>query len=157
MAEGSLITDGMRKFIGSEQDRGVLRVEEGAIQRFAAAVGDSNPLFNDIGYAKKTRYGRLVCPPYFFFGFSVKGPRSLDVLWELMKVGAPPQLMDSGFDIEFFEPVGAGDILLYTSKLDSLNEREGKAGKLLIVTMVDTYMNQNGDVAAKVKHNIIMR
>lgn len=38
-----------------------------AIRHFCEGIGDFNPLFTDPGYAKKTKYGRLVAPPLFTY------------------------------------------------------------------------------------------
>jgi acyl dehydratase len=157
MAEGSIITDELKKLIGTGPDPGIYRVEEGAIQRYADAIGDPNPLFNDIGYAKKSKYGRLTCPPGFFGWPAKQSSDMLALAWDLIKAGAPPRLLDGGIEYEFFEPIGAGDILTYATKIASFNEREGKAGKMLITTVVTTYLNQNGDVAAKATASFINR
>jgi acyl dehydratase len=65
MANDSLITDELRKLIGVTLDTIVFKVEEGAIQRYAQAIGDPNPLYNDPDFASKTKYGRLLAPPGF--------------------------------------------------------------------------------------------
>jgi acyl dehydratase len=156
MAEGSIITDEMKKLIGTGPDPSIYRVEEGAIQRYADAIGDPNPLFNDIGYAKKSKYGRLICPPGFF-GWPAKAIDMLALPGAIIKAGAPPRVLDGGIEYEFFAPIGAGDILTCATKIASFNEREGKAGRMLITTRETTYLNQNGDVVAKATSSFINR
>jgi hypothetical protein len=46
MGNGSIITDELRKLIGTTLDPVIFSVEEGAIQRYAQAIGDPNPMFN---------------------------------------------------------------------------------------------------------------
>jgi acyl dehydratase len=65
MANGSLITDELRKLIGVILDTIIFKVEEGAIQRYAQAIGDPNPLYSDPDFASKNKYGRLLAPPGF--------------------------------------------------------------------------------------------
>ena len=36
----------------------------GAIQRYCRSVGDNNPLYFDEEYARKSRWGGLIAPPY---------------------------------------------------------------------------------------------
>ena len=55
MANGSLITEELRKLIGVTLDTIVFKVEEGAIQRYGQAIGDPNPLYNDPDFARKTK------------------------------------------------------------------------------------------------------
>ena len=65
MAEESVISEEMKKMIGVEAEPIVLEVEKGHIRRFAQAVGDPNPLWQDKAYASKARYGNIIAPPTF--------------------------------------------------------------------------------------------
>ncbi|HIE17812.1 MAG TPA: hypothetical protein EYP71_06410 [Dehalococcoidia bacterium] len=155
MAEGSLITEELRKLIGIPSEPIIFKVEEGAIQRYAQAIGDPNPLYNDIDYAKKSKYGRLMCPPGFT-GWPVKGGISVFRLVDtLVKAGAPSRLLDGGVEFEFFEPVGAGDTLIGTTKIIDISERETRMGKTMFTTLETTFLNQNGNVALKSRSTLI--
>jgi acyl dehydratase len=145
MANGSLITDEMRKLIGVTLDTIVFKVEEGAIQRYAQAIGDPNPLYNDPDFAKKTRYGRLIAPPGFT-GWPTKAGRPTEKLFAfLVKAGAPPRIIE----FEFIEPIGAGDVLTATTKIAKVAERETRLGKTMFTTAEVTYVNQKGKAAVK--------
>ena len=73
MSEESLITDKMRKAIGVESEPLLYDVDKWHIQRFAEAIGDPNPLYQDEAAARKTRYGGIIAPPTFFRGRRVPG------------------------------------------------------------------------------------
>jgi len=155
MAGGSLINAELRKMVGVPSEPIVFKVEEGAIQRYAQAIGDPNPLFNDIGGADKNKYGRLICPPGFT-GWPVKGGISFIGLVEsLAKAGAPPRLLDGGVEFEFFETIGAGDMLTATTKIANMAERETKMGKTMFTKVETTFLNQNGKVALKIWSTMI--
>jgi acyl dehydratase len=155
MAEGSLITDELRKLIGVSSGPIVSKVEEGAIQRFAEAVGDPNPLYNDPDFAKKTKYGRLLAPPGFT-GWPIKAGRPTERLLEsLAKAGAPSRGLDGGVEFEFIQPVGAGDVLTATTKIANIIERETRLGKTMFTTIETTFVNQKGDVALKSRSTYI--
>jgi acyl dehydratase len=157
MAEGSIITDQLKKLIGMTLEPVILKVEEGAIQRYAQAIGDPSPMFNDVGYATKSKHGRLVCPPGFF-GWPIKGePKLFELIGALIQAGAPPNLLDGGVDFEFFEPIGAGDTLTMTAKIADMKEKASQSGNMLITTVEHTIMNQNGDVAAVSRMKFINR
>ncbi len=47
MAEGSSGIEGLRDKIGMEREVGVYEIEKGMIRKFALAVGDPNPLWQD--------------------------------------------------------------------------------------------------------------
>ena len=156
MANGSLITEEMRQLIGKTLDTIVFKVEEGAIQRYAQAIGDPNPLFNDLDYAKNTKYGRLLAPPGFT-GWPIKAGRPTEKLFaSLVKAGAPPRILDGGIEFEFIEPIGAGDILTATSKIAKVTERETKLGKTMFTTLETTFVKQNGDEALKGRSTFIL-
>ena len=155
MPEGSLITDELRKLIGVSSGPIIFKVEEGAIQRYAQAIGDPNPLYNDPDYASKTRHGRLLAPPGFT-GWPVKADRPTDKLFEtLAKAGAPPRLLDGGVEFEFIDPVGAGDVLTATTRISSITERETRLGKTMFTTVEITFVNQTGNVALKSRSTLI--
>ncbi len=155
MPEGSLITDELRKLIGVSSEPIIFKVEEGAIQRYAQAIGDPNPLYNDPDYASKTRHGRLLAPPGFT-GWPVKADRPTDKLFEtLAKAGAPPRVLDGGVEFEFIEPVGAGDVLTATTRIASITERETRLGKTMFTTVEITFVNQAGNVALKSRSTLI--
>lgn len=155
MAEGSLITDELKKMVGVPSEPIIFKIEEGAIQRYAQAIDDSNPLFNDIENASKNKYGRLICPPGFT-GWPIKGGISYIKLVEsLIKAGAPPRLLDGGVEFEFFVPVGAGEVLTATTKIVNMTERETKMGKTMFTKIETTFLNQNGNVALKSQSTLI--
>ena len=156
MANGSLITDDLRRLIGVTLDTIIFKVEEGAIQRYAEAIDDPNPLFNEPDYARKTKYGRLLAPPGFT-GWPVKAGRlSQRLLGSLTKAGAPSRLLDGGVEFEFAEPVGAGDVLTATTKIASMTERETKLGKTIFTVLETTFVSEKGDVALKSRSTFIL-
>lgn len=153
----ALLNDALKKLVGMSTDPSIYKIEEGAIQRYADAIGDPNPLFNDIGYAKKSKAGRLLCPPGFFGWPAKKGPGPLALAIELIKAGAPLRLLDGGVEYELFEPVGAGDVLTMYNKIIDISEKESKSGSMLLTTIEATFLNQNGDIVAKTRSTFINR
>ena len=55
----------MKDAIGVESEPVVNDVEKGAIIKFAQAIGDESPVFNDEDAARQTKYGGLIAPPTF--------------------------------------------------------------------------------------------
>ena len=156
MANGSLITDELRKLIGMTLDTIVFKVEEGAIQRYAQGIGDPNPLYNDPDFARKTKYGRLIAPPGFT-GWPTKAGRPTEKLFAfLVRAGAPPRILDGGIEFEFVEPIGAGDVLTATTKIVNMTERETRLGKTMFTTLETTFVNKKGNVALKSRSTFIL-
>ncbi len=154
--EPSTISEKLQKLIGVRSEPVIFKVEEGAIQRYAEAIGDRNPLYNDIDYAKKSKFGRLMCPPGFT-GWPVKHRRITEGPVELLvKAGAPARLLDGGVEFEFFEPIGAGEILVASTTITNITEKQTRLGRTLFTTIEIDYVNQNGSLALKAKQTFIM-
>ena len=155
MAEGSLITDELRKLIGVPSETIVFKVEEGAIQRYAQAIGDPNPLYNEPDSASKTKHGRLLAPPGFT-GWPGKAERPAEKMFELLvKAGAPPRVLDGGVEFEFIEPIGAGDTLVATPRIAGITERETRLGKAMFTTIETAFVNREGNVAVRSRSTLI--
>jgi acyl dehydratase len=160
MTEGSEIGAELRGLIGIMTQPVVNEVERGAIRRYAEAVGNPNPLYSDLEYARNSRYGELICPPGFF-GWPRKV--SSDTMEMMGRLFAPLfkaglfRILDGGVEYEFFLPVRAGDTLAWYAKFAGVREREGKTGKMIFLTMEISYINQNGDLVAKARQTFIAR
>ena len=166
-----MLPEEVSKFIGQTSDTSIFEVEKEVIRRFADAVDDSNPLYWDEEYAKKSRYGSIIAPPGFissswFSGRPTKWPKRGETTSEarrqlrdaLSKAGySNPGAIDAGIEYEFFRPVRAGDTITVSSMIKDIIEREGKTGKMAFITTETTYTNQNGDLVAKARGTSIMR
>ncbi len=134
-----VVTDEVRKLIGSESEPRTVEVERGAIRRFAEAIGDPNPVYNDEAAARHTRYGGMIAPPTFcrslgggFFNIDLKLP---------MFRG-----LDGGSDWEYFEPIRPGDRITIVSRLADIREGEGRLGPMVFITTETRYTNQFGQL-----------
>ena len=148
----------LRKFVGKMDEPYFMEVEKGAIKRYAEAIGDTNPIYHDEEYARRSKHGTMICPPGFF-GWPVKerphvsGVRK-ELLEAIMEAGYRRPL-DGGPAFEFYLPVRAGDTLAASEKVVDVYERMGNAGKLVFAVTEITYINQNGDRVANVRSTVI--
>ena len=138
----SFLTEEMRcAAIGLESDPKTIEVEKGAIIKFAEAIGDENPVYNDEEAARASRHGGLIAPPTFLrSAVSARPELPFEVPFE--------RLLDGGSDWEYFEPVRPGDRITAVSRIEDINERNGRIGLMLISTIIITYTNQFGQVVA---------
>ncbi len=150
MPEGSLISDEMRKSIGVESEPIVYEVEKGGIKKFAEAIGDPNPLWQDEQYAKKSVYGSIIAPPTF--AISLRHDPFMD---RVKQLAAFKRILNGGNDVESFLPIRPGDIIAVTGKIVDIRERAGKAGNMAFMTVELSYKNQKGELAAKIRNTII--
>ena len=138
----SFLTEEMRnQAIGQKSEPRSIDIEKGAIIKFAQAIEDDNPLYNDEMVARDSRYGGLIAPPTFLRSVGVdRPPYPFDMPFNRM--------LDGGSDWEYFHPVRAGDRITSISEIADINERIGRMGLMVITSIVVTYRNQFGQVAA---------
>ena len=156
-----MLPEEVTKFIGKSMGKSVFQVEKEPIRRFADSVDDSNPLYWDEEYAKKSRYGSIIAPPGlicapWYSGRPVpwgkRGAVSDEAVArpDLAKAGYG-RVLDGGVEWEFFVPVRAGDTITAESIIKDIMEREGRSGKMAFMITETTYTNQNGEVVAKTR------
>ena len=138
----SFLTEEMRnQAIGQKSEPRSIDIEKGAIIKFAQAIEDDNPLYNDEMVARDSRYGGLIAPPTFLRSVGVdRPPYPFDMPFNRM--------LDGGSDWEYFHAVRAGDRITAISEIADINERIGRMGLMVITSIVVTYRNQFGQVAA---------
>jgi acyl dehydratase len=137
-----IVDEEARKQIGTVGEARTYDVERGAIRRFAEAIGDPNPLFNDEQQARKTRFGGMIAPPTFC--------RSLGSPIPNVKLNMPAAFrgLDGGSDWEYFQPIRPGDRITVQSKLADLREAEGRLGPMVFMVIETSYTNQFGELCA---------
>jgi acyl dehydratase len=138
-----VVTDEVRKQIGKTGEARTYEVERGHIRRFAEAIGDPNPLFNDEEHARRTRFGGMIAPPTFYRSMGSPIPNV-----ELPSMGAAFRGLDGGSEWEYFEAIRPGDRITVQSKLADLRESEGRLGPMVFITIETSYTNQFGKLCA---------
>ena len=152
-----MIPEEIKKLIGTSGGPKLYEVEKGAIRRFADAVGDGNPLYQNEEYARTSKYGTIIAPPGFFGWPSDQArnsPLAVDIPPELesafTRSGYPLSLvLDGGMEYEFFMPVRAGDILQAVTTVRNLRERRNETGSIIVSFLDTIYHNQDGALVAK--------
>jgi acyl dehydratase len=119
------------------------------IRHFAEGMGDTNPLFTDEEYAKKTKYGNIIAPGAYLYSIN----------WIVMGYGGPGvHGWYSGGDWEWYRPVFAGDEFKTVNILRELVPKKGKMGGGR--TWIDygdvIYVNQKGEIVGKEYQHIVL-
>ena len=145
----TFLTEEMRQqAIGVESPPVTIEVEKGHIQRFAEAIGDSNPVYTDEAAARKSGYGGLIAPPTFLR--SVRGV-NLELPFEL----SFSRRLDGGSDWEYFQPVRPGDRITAVARIGEMTERSGRLGTMVFMTTITTYTNQFDEIVATQTNTLI--
>ncbi len=121
------------------------------ILRFAAALGETNPLYTDEAVAASGPYGGLVAPPTFV---TTLRPKKLtpEQMPRFGKVG-----FDGGRDLTIFAPIRPGDTLRMVSRIAEVYEKTGRSGTLYFIVLRNEVTNQHGERVAVVDHRIMQR
>ena len=146
-----------KKFIGQET---ALRlsaypVEYEPIRRWCQMVEDDNPLFIDPAYARQTKFGDVVCPPFALtiFGAPSPGyfppPPPADNVLEGIPTTPGSSVLFLGSDWEFYKSVKVGDQLSVKSRLaDYFIKAVRFDPKARWIRIERIYYNQKGEKVA---------
>ncbi|OGN99537.1 MAG: hypothetical protein A2Y58_00595 [Chloroflexi bacterium RBG_13_51_52] len=139
MAGESVITEELNSLLNVELGPEVYEIEKGMLKKFAEAIEDPNPRW--LKEAPPTFPAALV-------------PKAL--LNKLFNIDIPlKRLLNGTSDLEYLQPIKAGDVISITAKLTRLRQVAGAEGPTLFMFTEMTYTNQRGEVAVKGKNTYI--
>lgn len=111
-----------------------------AIRNYVNGIGDSNPLYRDEEYAKKTRYGALVAPPSWCY--------SVFPTWVLQGL-AGIHAFHSGNDWRFYRPIYINDKITAECHFTGFDVKPSKfAGKTVYEYQRSDFYNQRRELVA---------
>jgi len=141
-----------RNIIGREFDRTVFPpVTKEEILSYAAAYGETNPLYTDEAAARRGPYGTLVASPTF--PFRLRGHHFMPK--SLAHVGRAG--LDAGKDVELGEPVRPGDVLTASSTIHDIYEKTGRSGTMHFIVIRTVVTNQDGKTVAVIDQRMMFR
>jgi len=160
-----MLTEEARRWASRPFDDFVFDVGRRDIQKFAHAIGETNPIHFDPMGARAAGHRDVVAPfslPYVIrMHASHMIPRD-----ELAPDGSatadvPPveatRAMAGETSIEMGVPVVAGDVIALAKRVSDITEKEGRSGKMVFVTMEFVFTNQDGDTVARESFTRIYR
>ncbi|MDP6799114.1 MAG: MaoC family dehydratase N-terminal domain-containing protein [SAR202 cluster bacterium] len=153
----SLIIDQMRAAIGKPLGGTYVAgaVDRSALQKFATAVSDTNPLWVDDEYGKGTHWGSSIAPPTFMISITPQSTMTDGHSPTLEEASLPFERpfklgFAAGDEWESFKPVRPGDVLTVTTILGDIWEKQGRPGigRMLFVRVDNTIRNQRNEVVS---------
>jgi hypothetical protein len=135
----SLISEELQRLVNVEFEPEVYEIEKGMLTRFAEAIEDPDPRW--LSEAPPTFAATLV-------------PKKL--LNKLFNADIPlKRLLNGSSELEYLQPIKAGDTIAVTARLTRLRQVAGAAGPTLFMFTEMTYTNQRGEVVIKGKNTYI--
>lgn len=134
-------------------------------QRWAAAVGDDNPLWFDPDYARANGYRDVICPP-LYLQYAILGVAPLSSLRPDGSSGAvsgslsfpnAPRRMAGGESTTFHLPAYHRDEIEMVRTISDIVEKEGRSGRFVLVTWHTVYHNQHRELVAEATTSMIAR
>lgn len=116
-----------RSLIGSESIPYVVEVEKGAIRKFADAIGDASEFYRDEAAAKAQGYSGIIAPPTFPVTFYPPEEPVWTRELDRRRILAGEQ----GF--RYSRPIIAGDMLTCRIVFKSVEDKQGKSGRMEII------------------------
>ncbi len=140
-----------RSLIGRESEPVVHEVEKGAIRRFADALGDPNPVYQDEVAARAAGFAGLVAPPTFpiVLAANERFRHSLDLGTRSMLHGEQ--------QLEYGRPLVAGDRVTVTSRVADVLERPGASGPTDVIVIEDEGRDDQGELLFRSRETLILR
>ena len=125
------------KFIGYEFSPSEITINRWRISQFANAIRDSNPIYYDINEAQKQEYKDIPTPPTFVTRMTFSDPKFFQILGIDFR-----KLLDGGREIKYYSQCCAGDTIIFQTKVDKIIEKEGKRGKMDVVSVITSGKNK---------------
>lgn len=145
-----MVSERLRKAISKTLSNLTLTTQISAslVADFIGAVEDPNSEFT-----KEVKYGEIVPPCVLWMqGITYKGPP----IAKSLEKDLPPGHADAGGEWEALKPVRIGDVITARTKLGDILTRESRSrGTMLMLVLLTTYTNQEGEIVSTYKHNIL--
>jgi hypothetical protein len=139
LSEEPIISEELEGLLNVEYGPEVYEIEKGMVRKFAEAIDDPNPLWQQ------------VTPPTF--------PAALipsELLHRLLTARCPLiRYLNGANELEYYQAIKPGDVISVTARLEKLRKMEGKEGRTLFMIVEITYTNQRGEVAARGRNTFI--
>lgn len=140
-----------RSLIGRESEPVVHEVEKGNIRRFADALGDPNPIYQDEAIARSAGFAGLVAPPTFASSFTAneRFRHSLDL--------GTRSILQGEQQFEYARPIVAGDKITVVSRVADVLERPGASGPSDVLVIEDEGRDEKGELVFRTRATLILR
>lgn len=136
------------QWIGKRSNIVMNGVERGAVKKFAEAIGDTHPIYEDQDFAAHTRYKTNLAPPTFPMTFDYGVIEGIDI--------HQPGLIHGEQIFDYERPLVVGEALACFSEVENYYEREGSMGTMGFLTIKSSGEDEAGKLVFTSKIVIIM-
>jgi len=157
----------LQTHIGYKTRKELGELSQSIIRRYARAVADNNPLYQDEEFAKAAGYKNIVAPPNLIpsivdwsegspeQGLRVDGTESGDHLPGVPESGV--RVMGGGEDMEFHSPAIAGNRITVESWLETVELRNSKSGLMIVLSYRNRYLDEMDRLLLATTRTVLLR
>ncbi|BDG09357.1 MaoC family dehydratase N-terminal domain-containing protein [Anaeromyxobacter paludicola] len=140
-----------RSLVGRESEPVTVEVERGAIRRFAEAIGDQNPIYEDEAAARSAGFAALATPPTFpsVLAGNDRFRQSLGL--------DPGSFLHGEQSFEYGRPLVAGDRVTVRSRVAEVSERPGPSGPAELLVIEDEGRDASGALLFRARQTLVLR
>jgi acyl dehydratase len=140
-----------RSLIGRESEPVLHEVEKGALRRFADALGDPNPIYQDEVAARAAGFSALAAPPTFAATLTQneRFRHALDL--------GTRSILHGEQQLEFARAIVAGDRITVVSRVADVQERAGASGPMDVLVLEDEGRDEKGALVFRARATYVLR
>lgn len=154
--------------VGTVSGRSVVTVERGPAARFALAVKDPSPAYQDPRAAAEAGFERIPTPPTWPFSMGFWGtfpeaqeglePVGPNPMWSVMAGLGPGLILHGEQEFEFHRPVLVGDVLRGEDVLTDVYEKDAPGVVMTFIVTETAWTDANtGEPVVTARFNLIHR
>jgi hydroxyacyl-ACP dehydratase HTD2-like protein with hotdog domain len=140
-----------RTLIGGWSEPFHYHVEAGAVRKFAAAIGDPNPLYHDEQYARAAGYAGIVAPPTFPACFRPRADPPWIAVLDRRRIVAG----ETAFDYE--APLVVGLRVTCRAHFKGIEDKQGKKGAMQLLLQETEARDEAGRLLVTIRRSTIYR
>jgi acyl dehydratase len=142
-----------RDWIGRKAPAGEpVEITRNDIRRFAAAIGDDNPLYTDRKAAQAAGYPDVIAPPTFLISASTGGGEGGFIREPELGLNFA-MVVHGEQSFTFSRPVQAGDVLTMEQRIADITAK----GSNELMTLITEVTSETGEHVATVTNTIVSR
>jgi hypothetical protein len=145
-------------------------VNQPMIRHWAAAFEDANPVYTDVEYAARSRFGGIVAPPTMLQTWTMATP----MIEGMAERGGSPVAQSESSPLAVFDDAGftgtlasnsefeierylhLDEVVTASTVIDSISEqKQTRLGAAYFLTWLTTYTADNGDVVGRQRFRIL--
>ncbi len=167
MAVDDSVREALEREVGVEHVEELGEVSATLTRRYAAAVGERDPIYHDAEYARALGFANVLAPANFLPGvicWTEGAPydrlREDGTEADTHLPGVPAQgvrVMGGGEEMHFTRPVVAGTVVTRRTVLLDVTPRESRQGLMLVARYADRYLDDTDDELLRSVRTVLLR